>query len=110
MRTQRLIRIGLAVVVGITILVLPRTLTAQYVPFKVQINGGLCDSGPSPSSNPSITIDGDSTFVVTSILIKRGPMNPVDFMFLSVNTVSIDGTSFDTRTGNLFGPIAGEFA
>ena len=111
MRTQRLSRAGFAVVVvGVISLVLPRDVAAQYIPFKVQINGGLCDSGPSPSSNPTITIDSDSTFVVTSILIKRGPMNPVDFTYLSVNTVSIDGTSFDTRTGNLFGPIGGEFA
>lgn len=83
-----------------------------YVPFKVEIAGGLCDSGPAPSSNPEIVIDSDGTgpFVVTSILIKRALMNPVDFMFLSVNTVRINGTSFDTRTGNLFGPIGGEFA
>lgn len=83
-----------------------------YVPFKVEIPGGLCDSGPaSPSSNPEIIIDSDGAdaFVVTSILIKRALMNPVDFMFLSVNTVRINGTSFDTRTGNLFGPIGGEF-
>jgi len=111
MGTQRLSRAGFAVVVvGVISLVLPRDVGAQYIPFKVQINGGLCDSGPSPSSNPSIAIDSDSTFVVTSILIKRGPMNPVDFTYLSVNTVTIDGTSFDTRTGNLFGPIGGEFA
>jgi len=82
-----------------------------YVPFKVEIPGGLCDSGPAPSSNPQIIIDSDGTdaFVVTSILIKRAFMNPVDFMFLSVNTVRINGTGFDTRTGNLFGPIGGEF-
>lgn len=113
MRTQGSMPGWLAVVVVCTVLVLPEGVGAQaYVPFKVQISGGLCDSGPSPSSNPQITIDNDSasTFVVTSILIKRGPMNPVDFSFLSVNTVTIDGTSFDTRTSNLFGPIGGEFA
>jgi hypothetical protein len=113
MRTQRGIPAGLGLaVVVFTTLVLPTAVGAQaYVPFKVQINGGLCDSGPSPSSNPSITIDNDSvfTFMVTSIIIKRGPMNPVDFTFLSVNSVSIDGTLFDTRTANLFGPIGGEF-
>jgi hypothetical protein len=39
-----------------------------YVPFKVQVPGGLCDSGPSPSSNPLIHIDSDGTdtFVVTT--------------------------------------------
>jgi hypothetical protein len=83
-----------------------------YVPFKVEIAGGLCDSAASPSSNPKIVIDSDGTdtFVVTSILVKRGFMNPVDFLFLSVNGVEIDGTIFDTRTGNLFGPLGGEFA
>ncbi len=83
-----------------------------YVPFKVESAGGLCDSGPSGSSNPKIVIDSDgrATFVVTSILVKRGFMNPVDFTFLSVNSVEIDGTVFDTRTGNLFGPLGGEFA
>lgn len=82
-----------------------------YAPFKVEIAGGLCDSGPSPSSNPEILIDSNGTdnFVVTSILVKRGFMNPVDFTFLSVNTVRVNGVSFDTRTGNLFGPIGGEF-
>src|SRR5688572_8959646 len=82
-----------------------------YVPFNVQVPAGLCDSGPSPSSNPQIIIDSDGTgtFSVTSILLKRGFMNPVDFLFLSVNTVAIDGTGFDTRTGNLIEPIGGEF-
>lgn len=83
-----------------------------YVPFKVESAGGLCDSAASPSSNPKIVIDSDgrAPFVVTSLLVKRGPMNPVDFLFLSVNSVEIDGTAFDTRTGNLFGPLGGEFA
>lgn len=97
---------------AVTSLVLLKDATAQagYVPFKVQIAGGLCDGATSPSSNPVITIDSESTFVVTSILIKRGFMNPVDFTFLSVNSVTIDGTLFATRTGNLFGPIGGEHA
>jgi hypothetical protein len=83
-----------------------------YVPFKVQIAGGLCDSAPSPSSNPRIIIDssGRDAFTVTSILIKRGPQNPVDFLFLTVNGVAINGTYFETRTGNLFDPLFGEFA
>jgi len=83
-----------------------------YVPFKVQIAGGLCDSAPAPSSNPQIIIDsaGTGTFVVTSVLIKRGFQNPVDFLFLSVNGVEINGTFFETRTGNLFDPLFGEFA
>jgi hypothetical protein len=83
-----------------------------YVPFKVQIAGGLCDSAASPSSNPKIIIDsnGKDAFTVTSILIKRGPQNPTDFLFLTVNGVSINGTFFETRTGNLFDPLFGEFA
>lgn len=110
MRTHPLIPAWAALIVFPT-LALPKDGKAQqgYVPYKVQIAGGLCDSRLSPSSNPAMTIDGDSTFVVTSILLKRGRMNPVDFSFLTVNSVTIDGTLFDTRTGNLFGPIGGEF-
>jgi len=82
------------------------------VPFKVEIGGGLCDSAVAPSSNPKIIVDGSGKgeFVVTSILIKRGPQNPVDFLFLTVNGVAINGTYFETRTGNLFDPLFGEFA
>lgn len=87
-------------------------LQNRYEPFKVQIPGGLCDSTAAPSSNPKIAIDSDGsgTFVVTSVLIKRGPQNPVDFLFLAVNGVVIDGTRFETRTGNLFDPLGTEFA
>lgn len=83
-----------------------------YVPFKVQVPGGVCDSAAAPSSNPKIVIDsnGAAPFAVNSILIKRAPQNPVDFLFLSVNGVTIDGTFFETRTGNLFDPLFGEFA
>ena len=81
-----------------------------YVPFKVEVEGGLCDSGNLGTSNPEIIIDSDGTdtFVVTSILLKRAFMDPVDFGFLTVNTVAIDGTNFDTRTSNLFAPIGAE--
>jgi len=94
-------------------LVLPHGAGAQeaYVPFRVEIPGGLADSGPSPSSNPEITIDssGTSPFVVTSIIIKRALMNPVDFSYFTVVSVTINGTQFDTRTGNLFGPLGNEY-
>jgi hypothetical protein len=85
---------------------------ALYVPFKVQVPAGMCDSAAAPSSNPKIVIDsdGEGPFAVNSILVKRGPMNPVDFLFLSLNGVAIDGTFFETRTGNLFDPLFGEFA
>jgi hypothetical protein len=78
----------------------------------MQIPGGLCDSDPSNSSNPVIVIDSDGTdpFVISSILVRRGFMNPVDFSFLTVAHIQIDGTMFYTRTGNLFEPIGGEFA
>lgn len=87
-------------------------LQNRYEPFKVEIAGGLCDSAAAPSSNPKIAIDSDGsgTFVVASVLIKRGFQNPVDFLFLTINSVVIDGTVFDTRTGNLFDPLGGEFA
>jgi hypothetical protein len=82
-------------------------LANRYEPFKVEIPAGMCDSAASPSSNPEIVInsDGSDTFVVSSILIKRAFQNPVDFVFLTINGVVIDGTQFDTRTGNLFDPI-----
>ena len=87
-------------------------LDALYVPFKVQVAGGLCDSGPSGSSNPRIVIDSDgaSPFQVDSILIKRAFQNPTDFTFLALNGVEVDGTFFETRTANLFDPLFGEFA
>lgn len=87
-------------------------LDAIYVPFKVEIPGGLCNSAASPSANPRIIIDGDGAdvFNLNSVLVKRGPQNPVDFLFLSVNGLTIDGTFFETRTGNLFDPLFGEFA
>jgi hypothetical protein len=92
------------------------TISAQledlYVPFKVEIPGGLCNSEFAPSANPKIIIDSDGSepFTLKSVLIKRGFQNPVDFLFLSLNGVTIDGTYFETRTGNLFDPLFGEFA
>ena len=81
-------------------------VTQQYVPFSVQIPGGLCDeAGANGSANPEILVetDGEDTFVLNSILIKRGQMFPdVDFLFISVNSLVIDGTNFDTRTENIF--------
>jgi hypothetical protein len=83
-----------------------------YVPFKVQVPGGMCDAAGGTASNPGIVIDsnGSGPFVVTSILIKRAYQNPTDFMFLSLNGLTVDGTFFETRTGNLFDPLFGEFA
>lgn len=78
---------------------------AGLVPFTAQTAGGLCDSGPSPSSNPEIHIEGtgSSLFVVTSILLKTAPQPAGEdgYTFLTVNSVQVDGTTFDTRTGNL---------
>lgn len=84
---------------------------AGMVPFAVQAAGGLCDSGPSPSSNPEILVEGtgSSRFVITSILIKTAPQGPGQegYTFLTANDVRIDGTLFDTRTGNLVGTVDG---
>jgi len=84
---------------------------AGQVPFAVTNPGGLCDSAASPSSNPVIAIssaDG-APFVVTSVLIKRGFMSPVDFSFLSLNGIALGGAFYDTHTRNLFFPgYAGE--
>ena len=81
-----------------------------YIPFKVEIAGGLCDSGLAGTSNPEVHIDGNApagTFLVNSILLKtdNAPLGP--FSALSVTSVTIDGTLFDTRTANLVGPADG---
>jgi hypothetical protein len=83
-----------------------------YVPFKVEVPGGLCNSAAVGSANPRILIDSDGTdtFTVKSVIVKRAPQNPVDFLFLSLNAITIDGTVYETRTGNLFDPLFGEFA
>jgi len=86
---------------------------ASHVPFVVTNPGGLCDSAASPSSNPVISISssGDAPFVVTSVLIKRGVISPVDFSFLSLNGIALGGQVYDTHTRNLFFPgYAGETA
>ena len=81
------------------------------VPFTAQAAGGLCDSGPSPSSNPEILIEGTGSnlFVVTSVLLKTAPQPSGEegYTFLTVNGVTIDGTTFDTRTGNLVATVDG---
>jgi hypothetical protein len=83
----------------------------SVIPFTVQTAGGLCDSGPSPSSNPQILIEGTGSqlFVVTSILIKTAPQpsGQEGYRFLTTNSVRIDGTTFDTMTGNLVAAVSG---
>ena len=74
-----------------------------YVPFRVEIAGGICNTAGAGSANPEILIDSDGgrgTFVVTSILIKTN-LPLTGFSFLSVNSLRIDGTKYDTRTQNL---------
>jgi len=82
-----------------------------YVPFKVEIPGGMCNSMAAPSANPKIIIDSDGAdpFTVTSLIVKRGFQNPVDFLFLSVNEITINGTVLAGPTGNLFDPVFGQF-
>jgi hypothetical protein len=48
-------------------------------------------------------------FVVTSVLLKtaRQALGEEGYVFLSVNSVTIDGTLFDTVTGNALGPVSG---
>lgn len=81
------------------------------IPFAVQASGGICDTGPSPSSNPQIVIDGsgNSDFVVTSILVKTATQagGAEGYTYITTNSISIDGTLFDTRTGNLFAEVDG---
>lgn len=87
-------------------------LDAQVVPFKVMIDGGLCDSAGPGTSNPVITIDSDGEegeFVVTSILLKTtSPGIPeTGFRDMVLNDIQIDGERFDTRTGQLLGATDG---
>jgi hypothetical protein len=85
--------------------------SSAMVPFSAQTAGGLCDSGPSPSSNPEIVIEGAGShpFVVTGVLIKTAPQpgGEEGYRFLTANSVTIDGTLFDTRTGNLVATVDG---
>ena len=79
----------------------------QYVPFTVaDTTGGICNTAARGSANPQIVIDSDGeqgSFVVTSILLKTAaPGVPATgFLFLTINSVVIDGLRFDTRTGNV---------
>ena len=86
--------------------------SGALVPFKVTNTGGICNTAAVGSANPEIHIESDGTsgnFVVTSILVKTGGTGvpTTGFVALSVNTVTIDGLKFDTRTGNLVGATDG---
>lgn len=83
---------------------------AQYAPFKVQIGGGTCNTAAAGSANPRIIIDGNATtgtFLVTSVLVKTADIPLSGFVALSLNSIRIDGTSYDTRTPNLTGSAGG---
>lgn len=83
---------------------------ASYVPFRVQIGGGLCNSAAVGSANPSITIDGngpDGTFLINSVLMRTDGIPANGFQFLSTTRLSIDGTAYDVLTANLAGPGGG---
>jgi len=75
----------------------------RHVPFRVEAAGGLGNAAIDGSSNPEILIESDGNsghFVVTSILVKTNvPLT--GFAFLSVNSLDVNGTRFDTRTQNL---------
>ncbi len=82
----------------------------QYVPFKVEVLGGTCNTAAAGSANPLVTIDSDGvdgTFTVTGILMKTDNIPATGFVGLSINSVTVDGTSFDTRTANLTGNAGG---
>lgn len=85
----------------------------RLVPFKVvDTTGGICNTTAQGSANPQILINSDGaegSFVVTSILLKTaGTGVPITgFVALSINSVTIDGMNFDTRTGNLVGATDG---
>src|SRR5687767_7266995 len=51
----------------------PQAWAQVYVPFKVEIDGGICDSAGASTSNPEIEINGNGasgTFLVNSALLK----------------------------------------
>lgn len=54
-----------------------------------------------------IDSDGENPFVVTSIIIKTGPQDygSEGYQYLSVTSLEIDGTQFDTMTSNLTAAI-----
>ena len=81
------------------------------VPFTTRTPGGICNSANVGSANPVIRIDsdGDDPFVVTSVLVKTAqqPSGQQGYTFFSVNSVTLNGYPFDTRTGNLTAPVDG---
>ncbi len=82
----------------------------QYVPFKVEVAGGTCNTAAAGSANPLVTIDSDGVdgaFTVTGILMKTSDIPATGFAFLSINYLTVDGTLFDTRTANLTGNAGG---
>jgi hypothetical protein len=105
-------RWGMAVIVAALFPVSGCTQSG-LVPFMVaDTTGGICNTAAQGSANPQIVIDSNGntgSFVVTSILLKTADTGvPTSgFVALSINSVRIDGTLFDTRTGNLVGPTDG---
>ena len=79
------------------------------VPFVVEDDGGLANSGGPGTSNPQIIVDSDGAagfFIINSILVEADAPQ-LGFEALSINQVRIDGVEFDARTGNLVGGIDG---
>ncbi len=103
---------GIGVIVA-TLFSMSGCAQSGYVPFTVaDTTAGICNTAAQGSANPRIEIDSDGeqgSFVVTSILLKTADTGvpTTGFRFLSINSVVIDGTRFDTRTGNLVGPTDG---
>jgi hypothetical protein len=89
---------------------LAQILANLYVPFKVETLGGICNTAAVGSANPRIIIDSSGTsgsFVVSSVLVKTSDIPATGFQFLSLNSVTINGTLFDTSTANLTGNAGG---
>ena len=83
----------------------------QVVPFTADTEGGICNTVSVGSANPEIVIDSDGKkpFVVTSILIRTGPQGQgmEGYKFLSINSVRVNGSLFETRTSNVTQPVDG---
>lgn len=85
-----------------------RVLGSMMVPFRTTIEGGLCDSGTSPASNPVINISGelaDATFVVNSILIQTEEFTEPNRLF-AVNGIRINGLLYETTSELIFDTLS----
>ena len=82
----------------------------QYVPYKTQISGGVCNTAAVGSANPAIVIDGngsDGTFSVSAVNVRTSGIPFSETAIgVSLSRVVVDGSRFDFVTGPLV--VSGE--